>query len=40
MNRLLIRMYTRRCKGCEDPSPHTAHLTPLGRWRYLGRWSA
>lgn len=35
--KLLISMYTRRCKGCADTSVHTAHLTWLGRWRYVGK---
>lgn len=25
---------TRRCHGCADPSPHTAHLTLVGRLRF------
>ena len=36
----LIKLYTRRCRGCADPSPHTAHLTWLGTWRYIGRYDA
>lgn len=34
MGRLLIKLYTRRCRGCTDPSPHSHHLTWLGRRRY------
>ena len=37
MRRLLIKLHTRKCRGCADPGFHTAHLTALGRWRYLGR---
>lgn len=37
MMRLLIKLYTRKCRGCADESFHTAHLTALGRWRYLGK---
>lgn len=33
-NRLLIKLSTRRCRGCDEPSVHTAHLTWLGRHRY------
>ncbi|AYR01550.1 hypothetical protein PP639_gp050 [Arthrobacter phage Seahorse] len=36
MRQLLIKLYTRKCRGCDDPGFHTAHLTALGRWRYLG----
>lgn len=39
MNRILIVLSTRRCRGCADLSPHTGHLTALGRKRYTGRWS-
>lgn len=34
--RLLIKLYTRRCNGCKDSMPHTAHLTWLGKLRYIG----
>lgn len=34
MRRLLIKMSTRRCRGCPDTSFHTHHLTALGRRRY------
>lgn len=33
---LLVALSTRRCRGCADLSPHTAHLTALGRLRYTG----
>ena len=33
--RLLSKLSTRKCRGCDDPSFHTAHLTRLGRWRYI-----
>lgn len=39
MHRILIALSTRRCRGCADPSFHTAHLTAWGRKRYTGRWS-
>lgn len=26
------RLSTRRCRGCDDESFHTAHLTRLGWW--------
>lgn len=39
VNRILIALSTRRCRGCDDASFHTAHLTTLGRRRFLGRWS-
>ncbi len=38
MKRLLVRLSTRRCHGCADPSAHTHHLTRLGHWRYIDRW--
>jgi hypothetical protein len=31
---LLAKLSTRECKGCDDPSFHTAHLTWLGRKRF------
>ena len=31
------RWTTRRCRGCEDKSVHTHHLTWLGRLRYTGK---
>lgn len=40
MKRLIVKLYTRKCRGCEDLGFHTAHLTALGRRRYLGRWRA
>lgn len=24
---------TKTCRGCNDPSPHDAHLTRFGWWR-------
>ena len=39
VNRILIALSTRRCRGCDDGSFHTAHLTAWGRKRYTGRWS-
>lgn len=39
MQRILNALTTRRCRGCSDPSFHTAHLTGLGRKRYTGRWT-
>ncbi len=39
IGRLLTRLSTRRCRGCDDPSFHTAHLTRLGQWRYIDRHS-
>jgi hypothetical protein len=40
MKRLLIKLSTRKCKGCEDTSFHTHHLTKLGQWRYIDSWKA
>lgn len=37
ISHLLNRLLTRRCRGCSDPSPHSHHLTWLGRLRYTGR---
>lgn len=34
MHYLLHKLYTRRCRGCADPSPHSHHLTLLGRMHY------
>lgn len=39
LDRLMIRLFTRRCRGCASPEFHTDHLTPLGRKRYTGRWA-
>ena len=39
-HRILTRLSTRRCHGCDDPSFHTAHLTAIGRRRYTGTWRA
>jgi hypothetical protein len=36
IGRLLTRLYTRRCRGCDDQSFHTHHLTRLGRAKYAG----
>ncbi len=36
MKRLWIKLYTRRCKGCDVPEPHDSHLTWLGRMHYIG----
>ena len=33
MKWLLIKLSTRKCRGCSDPSFHTAHMTKLGWWR-------
>jgi hypothetical protein len=33
---MMQRLYTRRCRGCLDRSPHTHHLTWLGRLHYIG----
>lgn len=33
---LLVPLYTRRCRGCADTSPHTDHMTRFGNLRYLG----
>lgn len=37
--RWIIRLYTRKCRSqeCRKPGYHTAHLTWIGRLRYLGR---
>jgi len=37
MNWLLIKLSARKCRGCSDDGFHTAHLTWIGRLRYLGR---
>jgi hypothetical protein len=29
------RLSFRQCDGCSDPSPHTHHLTWIGKRRYL-----
>jgi len=34
MNLLMIRLSTRKCRGCSDPEPHSHHLTAIGRRRY------
>ena len=34
MKRLIAKLSTRRCSGCEDTSFHTHHLTLLGRLRF------
>lgn len=31
MTLIPVRFWTRRCKGCDEASPHDAHLTWLGR---------
>lgn len=31
---LFIKLLTRKCRGCQDPSPHSHHLTWIGRKRY------
>lgn len=31
---LVSRLSTRKCRGCDDPSPHDAHLTRFGRRRF------
>jgi hypothetical protein len=38
MQRLLIKLSTRKCRGCDDASPHSHHLTRLGQWRYVDSW--
>ncbi len=41
LDRLRIRLYTRKCRGrCGEVTEYgyvTHHLTPLGRWHYLRR---
>lgn len=32
--RFLAKLSTRKCRGCADPSLHTAHLTWIGRRRF------
>lgn len=32
--RLLVKLSTRKCRGCDNTSPHTHHLTWIGRRRY------
>lgn len=34
ITRILTALSTRRCHGCADASPHSHHLTWLGRRRY------
>lgn len=34
MLRFIVPLYSRKCRGCADPSPHSHHLTILGRLRY------
>lgn len=34
-NRLLVKLSSRKCWGCKDPSPHSHHLTWIGKLRYL-----
>ena len=34
MSRLLAQLYTRECRGCDDTTFHTHHLTRLGSWHY------
>jgi hypothetical protein len=29
------RLSFRRCDGCSDPSPHSHHLTWIGKRRYV-----
>jgi hypothetical protein len=37
--RMFIRLLMVKCRGCNDPFPHSHHLSRLGRVRYLG-WRA
>jgi hypothetical protein len=39
LDHLTTRPYVRKCTGCDDPQPHTAHLTRLGRWHYIDRFA-
>lgn len=34
ISRVLSALSTRKCRGCDDSTFHTAHLTALGRRRY------
>lgn len=34
MKRLIAKLSTRRCGGCDDTAFHTHHLTLLGRFRF------
>lgn len=34
IRRLLTKLSTRKCRGCQDPAPHSHHLTWIGRKRY------
>jgi hypothetical protein len=34
IDKLRQRLWTRRCKGCDDLSPHTHHLTFMGKRRF------
>jgi hypothetical protein len=33
---MLAKLWTRRCRGCDDRSPHTHHLTWYGRFVFRG----
>ena len=37
MSRLLTKFSTRKCRGCDDPSPHDSHLTWIDRLRFVTR---
>jgi len=37
-HRAVSRARVRPCRGCDDDSFHTAHLTPYGRWHYIHRY--
>lgn len=34
-DRLLTKLSSRKCRGCKDPSPHSHHLTWIGKLLYL-----
>lgn len=34
LHRLLVKLSTRKCRGCKDTSFHSHHLTWIGRRRY------
>ena len=34
---MIARLWTRKCRGCEDTSAHDSHLTWFGRW-YFNRF--
>lgn len=35
LSRILTKMTTRKCRGCDDKGFHTHHLTWFGKHRYI-----